>query len=123
MLALDRDVAQRLRHDRSHEHGLSRQEVHLTEEAGMTVPDDLVTCRVDDRDLALQNRDERVRAVADPIEHVSDARGAFLAQPAEPCELRRRECGTGRNSHPAELTQLVRARRGSPKTCGLRRAA
>ena len=104
-VAVDLDISQRLRHDCCHEHGLSRQEVHLAEEARRTVPDDLVPRRVDDRDLALQDRDERVHAVADAIEHVSDARGSLFAQAAEPRQLRRRECGTGWSSHPAEVTR------------------
>ena len=110
-VAVDGDVAQRLRHDRRHEDGLSRQEVHLAEEAGRSVADDLVACRVDDRDLALENRDERVGAVADAIEHVADARGALFAQRAEPRQLRRREGGTGRSSHG----RSVRDRRAPEK--------
>ena len=54
---------------------------------------------VDDRDLALEDRDERVRAVADAIENLADAGGSLLPERAEPCQLRLREDGTGRNSH------------------------
>ena len=33
--------------------------------------DDLVAGRIDDRDLALEDRDERIPLVADPEEHVA----------------------------------------------------
>ena len=60
-VALDRDVPQRLRHDRRHEDRLPGEQVHLAEEARRSVAQDLVACRVEDRDLTLEDRDERIR--------------------------------------------------------------
>src|SRR4029453_18299702 len=82
-----------------HEHRLAGEEVHLAEEPGRPVAHDLAARRVDDRDLTLDDRDERVRAVADAIENVADLRGALLTQRAEPLQLRGREYGTGRSTH------------------------
>ena len=78
--AVDGDVAQRLGDDRGDEHGLPGQQVQLAEEAGRPVADDLVAGSVEDRDLALEDRDERVVAIADAIEHVADVRCALLAE-------------------------------------------
>ena len=59
-VAVDRDVAQRLRDDRGQEDGLPGEQVHLAEEARGAVADDLVAGRVEDRHLALEDRDERI---------------------------------------------------------------
>ena len=64
-VAVDGDVAQRLRGDRGQEDRLPGQEVQLAEEVGRSVPHDLVAGRVEDRDLALDDRDERIAPVAD----------------------------------------------------------
>ena len=90
-VAVDGDVAQRLRDDGGEEDGLPGEQVHLAEEAGGAVADDLVAGRVEDRDLALEDRDERVARVADAVEHVSDPCGALLAELGERRQLRRRE--------------------------------
>ena len=86
-VAIDGDVAQRLRDDRGQEDGLPGEEVHLAEEARRAVADDLVAGRVEDRDLALDDRDEGVALVADAEQHVADAarcapRRAARASPA-----------------------------------------
>ena len=64
-VALDGDVPQRLRHDRRQEHRLPGEEVQLAEEPAGAVADDLVAARVEDRHLTLEDRDERVAAIAD----------------------------------------------------------
>ena len=89
--ALDRDVAQRLGHERVDEHGLPRQEVQLAEEAGGAVPDEFVPGRVDDRDLSFENRDERIAPIADPVQQLTGRRRALLADLGESRQLRRRE--------------------------------
>ena len=78
-VTVDRDVPQRLRHDRGHEDGLPGEEVQLAEEARGAVTEDLVAGGVEDRHLALPDRDEGVRRVADAVEDVADRRRALLA--------------------------------------------
>ena len=82
-LRLDRDVAQRLGHERVDEDRLPRQEVQLAEEARGAVPDELVPGRVDDRDLSFEDRNERVRPIADPVQQLTDRRRALLADLGE----------------------------------------
>ena len=82
-LALDRDVAQRLRDDRRQEHGLPGEQVQLAEEARRAVADDLVARGVEDRDLALEDRDERIAPVADA------GRGRRRRPPCAPRRARR----------------------------------
>src|SRR5689334_18985440 len=72
LLALDRDVAQRLRHGGCEKDRLARQQVGLAEEAARAVPDDLTAGRVEDRNLTLQDRDQRVAVVADPEQRLAD---------------------------------------------------
>ena len=72
--ALDRDVAQRLDHERVDEDRLPRKEVQLTEEAGRAVPDELVAGGVDDRDLSFEDRNERVGPIADLVQQLTDRR-------------------------------------------------
>jgi hypothetical protein len=98
-VAVDRDVAQRLGHDRRHEHGLPGQEIQFAEKARGAVADDLVARRVQDRHLALTDRDERIRVIADPVQHVADARGQLLAQRRKRRHLRRGQRGDGGNCH------------------------
>ena len=64
---IDRDVTQRLGDDGRDKHRLPGQQVQLAEEPRRSVADDLVTGRVADRDLALEDRDERIAAIADAI--------------------------------------------------------
>ena len=78
-VAIDRDVAQRLGDDRRDEHRLSGQQVQLADEPRRPVADDLVAGGVTDRDLALDDRDERVAPIANAVEHLTDIRRALLA--------------------------------------------
>ena len=87
-LALDRDVAHRLARNRSQEHRLAREQVDLAEKAAGAVADDLVAGRVEHLGLALENRDERVRRIADSEQDLARLRGALLADPGEGRELR-----------------------------------
>ncbi len=89
--ALDRDVAHRLGDDGGEEDGLAGEQVHLAEEAGGAVADDLAAGGVGDRDLALEDRDERVARVADLEELLADLGGPLLAVLGEGRELRARE--------------------------------
>ena len=72
LFAVDRDVAQRLGHDGGEEDRLPGEQVHLAEEAGGAVADDLVAGGVEYRDLALEDRDERVGRVADLEQLLAD---------------------------------------------------
>jgi len=78
---------------RVHEHRLPGEEVQLAEEAGRAVPDDLVSGRVDDGDLAFEDRDERIRPIADLVEEVADLGRALFPDLGERRQLRRREQG------------------------------
>ena len=82
-VAVDGDVTQRLRDDRREEDRLPRQEVQLAQELRRPVADDLVAGGVEDRHLALEDRDERVAPVADAVQHVADVRRALLAELGE----------------------------------------
>ena len=103
-VAIDRDVAQRLRDDRRQEDGLPGEEVHLAEEARRAVADDLVAGRIEDRHLAFEDRDERVAPVADPEQHVADGGGALLAELGERLELRRGERRAGGRFHRVRIS-------------------
>ena len=81
--ALDRDVPQRLGHERVDEDRLPRKQVQLPEEARGAVPDELVLGGVDDRDLSFEDRDERVRPIADPVQQLAHRRRALLADLGE----------------------------------------
>ena len=89
--ALDRDVPQRLGNERVDEDGLPRQEVQLPKEARGAVPDELVPGRVDDRNLAFKDRNERIGAIADPVQQLTGRRRALLADLGQSRELRRGE--------------------------------
>ena len=102
-VAVDREVAQRLRHDRRQEDRLPGEEIQLAEEAAGAVTDDLVSGRVEDRHLPLLDRDERIGRVAHPKQHVTDAGRPPLTEVREPRDLRRREEGAGGRSHDARL--------------------
>ncbi len=79
-LALDRDVAHRLRHDGGQEDGLAREQVR-SRRGSPTRPCRTISLPAASRiaDLALEDRDERVARVADPEEHVADLGRALLA--------------------------------------------
>jgi hypothetical protein len=121
-LAVDRDVAQRFGHDRRHEHGLSRQEVQLAEKARGAVADDLVAGRVKDGHLALTDGDERIRAVADLVQHVADRCRPLLAQPRKRRQLRGRQRGDGGNCHRASLATRCRSASSSTQAAARSRA-
>ena len=104
VVAVDRDVAHRLGDDRCQVHRLAREEIDLAEEAGGAVADDLVPCRVEDRRLALQDRDERIPAVADAKEHVADGSRPLLAVTGERVELRIGQHRSGRARQAKSLT-------------------
>ena len=99
--ALDRDVPQRLGHERVDEDRLSRQEVQLAEEARGAMPDELVPGRVDDRDLSFEDRDERVGPIADPVQQLTDG-----AERSSPISARAASCD-GESSGLAGVDTLV----------------
>ena len=98
-LAVDRDVAHRLGHDRGEEDGLAGEQVHLAEEPGRSVADDLAAVRVEDRRLPLADRDERVGRVADLEEDVADGSGLLLAVLGEHVDLGFREDAADGTGH------------------------
>ena len=109
-VAVDGDVAQRLGDDRSDEDGLSREQVQLAEEPGRAVTDDLLTGRVDDRDLTLDDRDERVALIADAVEHVADIGRVLVTELSQGRELRVRQHRTVRRCHRTSvLTHRIAA--------------
>ena len=87
-IALDGDIAERLRHDRGQEDGLAGEEVQFAEEARRAVPDDLVPGGIDDCHLAFADRDERIGRVTDPVERITNVGCALLSQPGQSLELR-----------------------------------
>src|SRR5207249_2071455 len=97
------DVAQRLGDDRRQEDGLPGQEVHLTQEAGRAMPDDLMAGPVQDRDLALDDGDEWVARIADAKQHVADVCTPLLAEPSERRQLRFGQHRTGGRGHCSSL--------------------
>ena len=117
-VAVDRDIAERLRHERGQEDGLPREEVQLTEKTGGTVPNDLVAGRVKDRHLALADRDERIRGIPDPVQHVADARRALLTQVGKRRHLRGGQRRDGGNCHRVSV-----AMRCQPATSAARALA
>jgi hypothetical protein len=85
--AIDGYVAHRLGHDGGEEDGLSREEIHLPEKARSAVADYLAAGAVAHRDLALDDRDERVALVADLKKLLSDLGCPLLAVLGEHREL------------------------------------
>jgi hypothetical protein len=63
------------------------------------VAQDLGACGVDDRDLTLEDRDERIGGVADAVEHLADRRASLVTQRAESRELCLRVHWAGWKSH------------------------
>ena len=110
-VAVDRDVAHRLRDDRRHEHRLARQQVQLAQKAGWAVADDLVPGRVQDRRLALQNCDERIALVPDPIQNVTNRRRSLLSECCERRQLGRRQDRANGARHLQSVPALQRAPR------------
>jgi len=85
--ALDFDVAQGLADDRGEKDRLAGEEVHLAEESRGLLAHHLVVVGVENRHLALTDRDERVDLVADFEEDVADLRGPLSAMLREHVEL------------------------------------
>jgi hypothetical protein len=82
-IAVDRDVAERLCHDRGQENRLPGEEVQLAEETRGAMADYLVACRIEDRDLALTDGDERIRRISGPEEHVANGCCPLFARRGE----------------------------------------
>ena len=91
LVAVDGDVAESLRHGGSDEHGLPGQEIELAQEVRRPVVGELVAGGVENRDLSLQDHDERVALIAHAVEHVADVRRALFAKLGQRRELRRRK--------------------------------
>jgi hypothetical protein len=87
---IDLDVAHRLGHNGREEHGLAGEQVDLAEEPGGSMAHDLLARPVHHRRLTLDDRDERIRAVADLIESLSHLGAPLLAVLGECRELRAR---------------------------------
>src|SRR5205814_7268927 len=104
LLTVDRDVAHRLRDHRGHVDGLAGEQVQLAQEAMRSMAHDLVPLGIEDGRLALDDRDERIRAVADAVQHVSDLGSALLAVCAQRLQLRVGEPGRKADGHDAEST-------------------
>src|SRR4029450_8339923 len=78
-VALDGDVAEGLGDDRGQKDRLPGQEVHLAQELRGAMTDDLVVRSVEDRYLALQDRDQGIALMAAAKQHIADARGWLIA--------------------------------------------
>jgi hypothetical protein len=102
VVGVDGDVAHRLGDDPVHVDRLTGEQVHLPQEAARALPGDLVSGRVQDRRLALEDDDERVAGVADPEQELSLCCGALLAARREHLPLSGGEDGTERTFHPGE---------------------
>ena len=59
------------------------------------MPEYLVADGIEDRDLALEDHDERIALIADAIEHIPDVRRALFAALGKGRELRRGQRGAG----------------------------
>jgi len=86
-LAVDRDVAHRLRDHRGEKRRLAGQQAHLAEETRCPVADDLPPCGVLDGRLPLADGDEGVAQVASLEQRFPDGRAPFLAVSGEGGEL------------------------------------
>jgi energy-coupling factor transporter ATP-binding protein EcfA2 len=95
-VAIDGDVAQRLGGDGGEEDGLPGEQVHLAEEPGGAVADDLAAAAVEYRGLALEDGDQRVGRVADLEQLLADRGGALLAVLGQRPQLPGREDPAGR---------------------------
>jgi hypothetical protein len=104
LFAIDRDVAHRLGHDGGEEDRLPGEQVHLAEEAGVAMTDDLVAGGIDHRDLPLDYRDERIALVANLKQRLADLCPPFLAVLGQRRKLRLREHTTCRTGHPDKAT-------------------
>ena len=118
--ALDRDVAHRLGDDGGEEDGLAGEQVHLAEEAGGAVADDLVPGGVGDRGLALDDGDERVGRVADLEQLLADLGGPLLAVAGQRFELGAGEDAAGRIGHEVRLCDRAGRPNCLPYTRGTR---
>ena len=85
-----------LRHDAVDIDGLPREQVHLGEKAPRTLAGDLVSSRVEDCRLPLEDDYQRVAHIADPKQELSLSRRALLAPPGEKLKLSGGEDGAER---------------------------
>jgi hypothetical protein len=90
-VATDRNVAKRLRNDSGEEDGLAGEKIHLPQEAGGAVAYDLVSGGIEDRNLALHDRDEWIGRVSYPEENITDRSRALFAKRSQGGELRFRQ--------------------------------
>src|SRR5262249_31916645 len=93
LLPVDCDVPRGLRHDGGQERALSRQQAQLAEEVRGSLAHDLVAGAIEQRDLPLEDRDERVALVAGLEQDVALVGGGPLAKLTHLCELRGRGRG------------------------------
>jgi len=75
----------------------------LLAEATRPYADDLVAGRIQDRQLALDDRDEGVALVADAEQHVANVGSSLLSDLAKRGQLRLGQPGTGGNCHHVSL--------------------
>src|SRR5439155_1019526 len=115
LVAVDGDVAQALGDHRGHVDGLAGEQVQLAEEPVRAVADDLLALRVEDRRLAREDRDERIRPVADAVQNVADLGGPLLAVRPQQLELRVRQPARDveRHRHAAAAASTPSSARGS----------
>jgi hypothetical protein len=71
------------------------------------VADDLLAARVDDRDLAFDDRDERVPLIADAVQLVAHIGPALVTELSESGELRVRQHRAVRRCHRMSLLSQV----------------
>ena len=88
IVTVNRDVSQRLGDDCREEDRLSREEVQLAKETRAAVADDLLASSIENGNLALDDRDEGIALVADPVEDITHARGELVAERGERRQLR-----------------------------------
>jgi hypothetical protein len=105
LLAVDRDVAHRLRRDAIDVDGLPREQVQLAEEAPRALAGDLVSGPVEDRRLALEDDDERIARVTDPEQELSLRGRALLAPRRESLKLPGGEDGAERARHARHASE------------------
>jgi hypothetical protein len=110
-VGVNRDVAHGLGRRRRDQDGLSREQIQLAQKARASVADDLGAGSIDDRDLALDDRDERNAPVADAIQRLPSVRGPLFPQLGEFGQLRggERRAGGRRRDRSSGLHRLPQA--------------
>lgn len=99
ILSVDGDVPEGPGDDRRQVDRLPGQQVHLAEELRLAVADDLVVCGVEDRHLALEDRDQGIALIADAKQHVADACCPLLTMLGERRQLGRGQQRAGGSFH------------------------